>query len=58
MNTWQLYDPKCALHHGSLSAGNSVPQYCAPDVLVALMCGILISSFQSLLKVHNANLFD
>lgn len=28
------------------------------DVLVTLMCGIVISSSQSLLKVHNANLFD
>lgn len=27
-------------------------------VLVPLMCGILISSFRSLLEVHNANLFD
>lgn len=28
------------------------------DVLVTFMCSILISSFQSPLKVHNANLSD
>jgi len=28
------------------------------DVPVTLMCGIIISSSQSLLEVHNANLFD